>query len=94
MTPPPADRNHPKRWTRTQIRSARQVPLGPVLEGLGYRLEPIGDGNCRVLGMPEEVIVKKNYWVCTGDGSAGNGIDLLMEMLHMGFSQAMTLLLS
>ncbi len=37
-------------WNRSEIRAARQSPLKPVCEALGYRLEHIRDGNYRVLG--------------------------------------------
>lgn len=80
------------RWNRTQIRAARQKPLKPLCEALGYRLEPLRDANYRILGLPEEIIVKDNYWVCTDDGSAGNAIDFLMDIQGKTFAQAMELL--
>ena len=81
-------------WKRIEIRAARQTPLKPVLEGLGYRLEPRKDNNYLVLGLSQEVIVKDHYWVRTDDGSAGNAIDFLVKIQGMTFSEAMHLLTS
>jgi len=79
-------------WTRSDIRAARQRPLKPILERMGYRLEPMPDGNYRVLGLPEEVVLKDHYWVRTGDGLAGNAIDFLVKIHGMRFAKAMRLL--
>ena len=81
-------------WNRAEIRAARKTELGPVLERLGYRLEHIRDDNYRILGLPEEIIVKRSYWICTDDGEAGNAIDLLRRIENMPFSRAMELLRS
>ena len=81
-------------WKRSEIRAARQMPLKPILEGLGYRLEPRRDENYLVVGLSEEFLVKEHYWVCTDDGSAGNTIDFLVNIQGMTFSEAMHLLFS
>jgi hypothetical protein len=81
-------------WKRSEIRAARQTPLKPVCEALGYRLEHIRDGNYRILQLPNEIILKDHYWVCTDDGSAGNAIDFLVKIQGKTFSQAMQLLRS
>ena len=81
-------------WKRSEIRAARQKPLKPVLERLGYRLEPRRDGNYLVVGLPAEIIVKQHYWVRSDDDSAGNAIDFLMRVHDMTFTQAVELLLS
>ena len=82
------------RWNRAQIRAARRKPLKSVCETLGYRLEPVRNGNYRIIGLTKDIIVKDNYWVCTDDGSAGNAIDFLITIQGKTFSQAMELLLS
>ena len=82
------------RWSRKQIRAARQTPLRPVIEGLGYRLKPRRDGNYETIGLANEVIVKDHYWVSTGDGMAGNAIDFLVNVEGMTFAKAMELLAS
>ena len=79
-------------WKRSDIRRARQVPLAPVLEALGYQLEPRQNGNYRILGLAAEVIVKDHYWVCPEDGSAGNSIDFLVKIQGISFNRAMELL--
>jgi len=81
-------------WQRSEIRRARHVPLRPVLENLGYRLGQIKDNNYVVHDLPQEVVIKDHYWVCTGNGSAGNSIDFLVKIRGMSFSDAMALLLS
>ena len=58
-------------WNRSEIRRARQTPLKPVLERLGYRLNPIANDNYVVIGLPQDIVVKDHYWVCTDTGSAG-----------------------
>ena len=74
-------------WKRIHVRAARQTPLKPVLEALGYQLEPRKANNYLVLGLAEEVIIKDHYWVCTDDGSAGNAIDFLVNIQGMTFSE-------
>lgn len=81
-------------WKRVDVRAARQTPLKPILESLGYRLEPRQDDNYLVLGLSDEILVKEHYWVCTDDGSAGNTIDFLVNIKGMTFSEAMHLLTS
>lgn len=80
-------------WKRSDIRAARQKPLKPVLEHLGYRLEHVRDGNYLVAGQPGEIVVKDHYWICTDDGSAGNAIDFLVNIEGMPFRKAIRLLL-
>lgn len=93
------------RWCSAEIRAARQMPLKPVLETLGYRLEPRQNGNYRLLGIPAEVTVKDHYWVrsdpgggahpeTASAGSAGNAVDFLVKIHGMTFAQAMRLLTS
>lgn len=80
-------------WKRSEIRAARQRPLKPMLEALGYRLAPLRDGNYRVLGLAREIVVKDHYWVCADDGAAGNAIDFLVRLRGLSFNDAMHLLL-
>ena len=42
-------------WKRSEIRQARQIPLAPVLESQGYRLEPLVNGNYLVVGLAKEM---------------------------------------
>ena len=80
------------RWTRSEIRAARKTPLKPLLEQLGYRLSPTGQGNYALLGRSEEVVVKDHYWVRLQDGVAGNAIDFLVKIHGMSFAEAMQIL--
>ena len=41
------------KWTSQQIRAARQTPLKPLLEQLGYRLDPLENDNWKVYGLPQ-----------------------------------------
>ena len=81
-------------WTKTDIQRAHKTPLKPVLETLGYRLEPRPDGNYAVAGLTPEIVIKDHYWVCTDDGSAGNAIDFLVKVRKGSFNEAMKLLTS
>lgn len=81
-------------WQRSEIRRARHIPLKPVLENLGYRLDQIKNGNYVVRDLPQEVVIKDHYWVSTENGSAGNSIDFLVKIRGMSFADAMSLLLS
>lgn len=92
MTWTRSDRSHRSSWTQAQIRAARQTPLKPVLERLGYRLEPRQDGNYLVLGLSGDVVVKQHYWVRLDNGQAGNAIDFFVKLQCKTFAQTMRLL--
>ena len=79
-------------WTRSEIRAARQAPLKPLLERMGYRLSQTGNGNYLVAGLAGEVVIKQHYWVCLEDGASGNAIDFLVKLQGKSFSDAMRLL--
>jgi hypothetical protein len=79
-------------WSREQIRAARQTPLKPVLERLGYRLHPTANDNYVVVGLVPEIVIKDHYWVCADTEAAGNAIDLLVKLRGMSFNDAMRLL--
>lgn len=81
-------------WSREQIRAARQTPLKPVLERLGYRLNPIANDNYVLIGPSPEIVIKNHYWVCTEDRAAGNAIDFLVKIRGDSFNEAIRLLLS
>jgi hypothetical protein len=72
-----------------QIRAARRVELKPLLEQLGHRIQPLRDNNWRVCGLPKEIIIKKHYWSSPEDGTGGNAIDLLVQVMGMNFNEAM-----
>lgn len=81
-------------WTKADIRRARQTPLKPVLERLGYRLNPIANDNYAVIGLARDIVVKDHYWVCADTGEAGNAIDFLVRVKGVSFQEAMRLLTS
>ena len=77
-------------WTKAEIRAARQAPLQPVLEQLGYRLEPRPNDNYAITGQRcGEIIIKDHYWTCPGTELAGNAIDFLMRIRGATFHEAM-----
>ena len=97
------------KWTPQQIRAARRIQLKPLLEQLGYRLDPLGNDNWKACGLPRpeanaqiifggnrakpgSIVVKEHYWSCPENGTGGNAIDLLTQLLGMSFSEAMNLL--
>lgn len=94
MTWRPSDVSRRSSWTKAEIRRARQTPLKPVLEDLGYQLTPLRNGNYLVRHLVAEIVVKDHYWVSKDHGSAGNAIDFLVDVQNMSFSQAMDTLLS
>jgi hypothetical protein len=77
------------KWSAEQIRNARQAPLKPLLESLGYRQQELENGNMEVHGLPKPIIIKEHYWHCPEDGTGGNAIDLLMQVMGMSFNEAM-----
>ena len=91
MTYPHQDR---PRYSRAQIRAGRQMPIRPILDGLGHRFRPLTNGNYLLLGVAGDIVVKDNYWVCKNDGRAGNTIDFLIQVQGMTFSQTMNLLIT
>ena len=91
---PHSDMSRRSPWTKADIRRARHIPLKPVLEKLGYRLDPIRNGNYLVHDISREIVIKDHYWVCTETGTAGNSIDFLVKIRGMSFSDSMRLLLS
>jgi len=64
----------------------------PVLEQLGYRLQPLQSGNYLVTWLAPEIVVKDHYWILTETGVAGNAIDFLMRIRRTSFSVAVRLL--
>jgi hypothetical protein len=81
-------------WNRSEIRRARQTPLKPVLERLGYRLNSIAKGNYVIIGFSPDIVVKDHYWVCADTGDAGNAIDFFVRIKGTSFQEAMQLLTS
>jgi len=100
MTWKRSDTSCRRAWSKTAIRSARQIPLKPVLESMGYELQPLKNGNHLLCRLATEIVVKDHYWVCKDRDlaecvrkTAGNAIDFLVEVEGMTFSQAMDTLL-
>lgn len=76
------------RWSREQIRAARLVPLGPLLEKRGLALRETGGGNFAVSAYPG-LIVKNCYWRWPERAQAGNAIDFCTHVLRLSFHDAM-----
>jgi len=81
-------------WNRSEIRAARQKPLKPVLQALGYQLEPLPGGNYQLCRLATDIVIKDHYWVNKDDGAAGNAIDFLVNVEGMTFNKAMERLTS
>ncbi len=81
-------------WKREQIRDARRRALKPLVEALGYRLQPRPNLNHEIVGLAGDVVIKDHYWVRLQDGAAGNAIDFLVHVEGMSFNKAMELLTS
>ena len=77
-------------WNRSEIRSARQIPLLPVLKKLGYRLEPRAHDNFALTSERcGEILIKDHYWHCPATGQSGNAIDFLTRIRGDTFQEAM-----
>jgi hypothetical protein len=61
---------------------------------MGVILQPLEDGNARLVGEPGNVIEKQNYWIRTDTGQSGNAIDFFVKIRGMSFHETMRLLLS
>jgi hypothetical protein len=77
-----------QRWTREQIRSARQAPLIPLLQKRGLQLVEKEAGNFELPAFPG-LIVKESYWRWPERDLAGNAIDFFVQILKMNFHDAM-----
>ena len=77
------------KWSSEQIRQARQIPLHPLLEQMGYAMQPKQSGNWSVNTLPGDIVIKENYWVSLSSGRGGNTIDLLTQIMGMSFHEAM-----
>lgn len=76
------------RWTRDQIRSARLVPLPPVLQQRGFALIEREAQNFHLPAFPG-LIVKDSYWRWPERDLSGNSIDFFTAILGMSFHDAM-----
>jgi len=76
------------RWTREQIRAARQAPLLPLLQKRGLQLIEREAGNY-ALADYKGLIVKESYWRWPERNQAGNAIDFYTKVLGLSFHQAM-----
>jgi hypothetical protein len=76
------------RWTREQIRTARQVALVPLLRKAGWELIEHPVGNFELRAYPG-LLVKDSYWRWPERALAGNAIDFFMRVLGLSFHDAM-----
>jgi len=76
------------RWTREQIRTARQAPLVPLLQKRNLDLILKEAGNVELSAYPG-LIVKESYWRWPQRNMAGNTIDFLVQVIGLSFNQAM-----
>jgi len=85
---PPSSANPSPRWTREQIRAARQVPLVALLQKRGLQLIEMEAGNFELPAFPG-LIVKESYWRWPERNLAGNAIDFHVQVLGLSFHDAM-----
>ena len=76
------------RWSREQIRAARQVPLIPLLQKRGVQIIEQEAGNFLLPGYPG-LIIKESYWRWSERDKAGNTIDFFVQVLGLSFHDAM-----
>jgi len=80
--------NRSPRWTREQIRSARQAPLIPLLQKRRLQLIDREAGNFELPAFPG-LIVKESYWRWPERNMDGNAIDFFVQVMGMSFHDAM-----
>ena len=80
--------NRSHRWTREQIRSARQAPLIPLLQKRRLQLLDREAGNFELPAFPG-LIVKESYWRWPERNMDGNAIDFFVQVMGMSFHDAM-----
>jgi hypothetical protein len=82
--------NQPRqpRWTREQIRAARQAALVPLLRKHGLDLIEHPAGNFELRAYPG-LLVKDSYWRWPERALAGNAIDFFVQVLGLSFNDAM-----
>ena len=81
-------KTHKYKWTREQIRAARQALLPEILEREGLSLRHTGADNYKPVEHPE-MIIKDCYWRSARSDESGNTIDFLVKVRGMSFDQAM-----
>ena len=76
------------RWTREQIRAARQIELAPLLQKRGVQLREREAGNFEMESQ-KGIFIKASYWRWPERDLAGNTIDFYVKVLGLSFSDAM-----
>ena len=87
MTAPSSNAASP-RWTREQIRAARQAALLPLLQNRRLPLIERDAGNFELPAFPG-LIAKDSYWRWPQRNLAGNTIDFFVQVLGLSFHHAM-----
>jgi hypothetical protein len=86
--------NNKRKWSTDEVIKARQTPIKPLLEKLGYKFMEFYGDNWSLLGTTKTIIVKKHYWRNPEAQTGGNAIDLLTQHLGYTFTEAMELLIN
>ena len=79
-------------WTKSQIQSARKIPLVPILRQKGFILHQLAGDNYRV-DPYDDLFIKDSYWIWKSRNIHGNTIDFFILVQNMSFAQAMNLIL-
>ena len=76
------------RWTRDQIRAARLASLPHLLRRRGLALIEL-DANNFAVPIHPGLLIKDSYWRWPERHQAGNAIDFFVQILGVGFHDAM-----
>ncbi len=79
------------RWSKDQIRQARQTPLLPLLRAQGLQLIEHEADNFEPSDYPG-ILIKENYWRWPDESLSGNTIDFFTLVLKMTFHTAMVVI--
>lgn len=80
-------------WTKSQIQSARKIPLAPILRQKGFNLFELTGDNYRV-DPYDDLFIKDSYWIWKSRNLHGNTIDFFMILQNLSFEQAMIQILA
>ena len=80
-------------WTTSDIQTAREQPLAPLLQKRGYDLSPLPGGAYILKDKYPGLVVRGHLWFWRQIRQTGNTIDFLMYLEGQPFAQIMRTLL-
>ncbi len=91
LEPPRRDSTSQPRWSKDQIRQARQTALLPLVQARGIELIEHEADNFEPVDYPG-LLIKANYWRWPSERLSGNTIDFFTVVLKTTFHAAMVVI--